>query len=135
MTSRAYVLTATATLGAIALVFAVVVQAIRLRPRITPESIAAIQPEMTYAEVEALMGCPPGIYHGGQPHSYLVFTDPDGGHRSHHERSEYWESSDLGVKVVFKPSEAGRRVDFVVRHFLLGGPDTFRSRLLRLRPW
>lgn len=68
--------------------------------RITPETIAEVRPGMTYDEVVAHFGCPPGHYN--TPVRFVSGIMP-----SVHGRDEHWVGRQAAVYVQFDTPEPG----------------------------
>ena len=107
---------------------------------ITPEAVAAIREGMTYAEVEALMGCPHGTYSSHM--NYLDTTDATimlgkDGKIIGHPRQVYWKGRRAVVSVKFFKGE-GEGVVIEVRalHKVEQDIDTAHSlRMAWSRVW
>ena len=102
---------------------------------ITPDSVAAIKPGMSYAEVEELLGCPPGDYSppGTQFVSNSFGRDGPKGH------DEQWSSRYALATVRFDAPVVGGNVLFVnpsrVFDTRIILKDRLRTVWRRVSPW
>ena len=105
---------------------------VRARPappgsRITLDAVSSIQAGMTYAEVESLLGCPPGDY------DPTHFSFIQAGVARPHGVNHQWNGREVRVMVQLDgPGSDGKVVstcflDFSARN----AADGFRARLLR----